>query len=104
MIIYIAGIFQSLQRGYDIASNDIEFATEICMEAGLFEVELTDFLSHVCSHMTSGSADNPLTDQVFSEATSTTPKSVKFEIPGLEKPTTEENSSIELSKPQLRTR
>ncbi|XP_067949476.1 KICSTOR complex protein SZT2-like [Watersipora subatra] len=76
---FITGIFQSLQRGCVVSRDDVEFAIEICMDAGLLEIEITDFLTHVCSHMTAPPMDGSA-DQVFADNMPTTPKSVKFEI------------------------
>ena len=98
----ITGIYQSLQKGYDIASEDIEFAIEICMEAGIFEVEITEVLTHVCSHMNPAA---PLeVDQVFTEAVPTTPKSVTFEIEGLSEKASPSTDGEEPHKTQKRSR
>lgn len=70
--------------GYDVASEDMQFATEICMETKILEIDLTDFLKLVCSHMNHSvpsHIDNG--DQVFADlATPTTAKSVTFDMPG----------------------
>ena len=102
IILVFLGIFQSLQKNYNMSSHDIESAISICEESTILEIQLTDFLKHICSHMSYQHPPDSSIDQVFVDVVPTPPKTVKFDMPGLN--TESPNSSEAAANKQKRSR
>lgn len=85
-----------------MSSHDIESAISICEESTILEIQLTDFLKHICSHMSYQHPPDSSIDQVFVDVVPTPPKTVKFDMPGLN--TESPNSSEAAANKQKRSR
>lgn len=71
-------MFQSLQRGYAISSNDIESAIALCDE-NVIEIPITQLLKHICSHFTVTKQVDSTHNHMFADGVPITPsKNVKF--------------------------